>query len=535
VAESNFDADVIVIGSGLVGSLAAYELAKAGKSVLILEAGPRVKLWEALENYRNAPVKLGSTPTGGASPFPNADYAPNPFRPYLVQTGPVPFGTNYLRIVGGSTWHWESALYRFIPNDFRLKTLYGQGRDWPLSYDDIEPYYVRAEYEIGVNGDDNEDMSGHGGAPFPPRSAPYPMKVLPYSYMETHVANVLSKAGHHPLHEPNGRASRPYDGRPTCAGNNTCSPICPINSRYSGITHVEKAERAGAKVIDQAVVYRIQAGVNRKIAAVHYKKPDGTSHRLTARSFVLAAHGVEGPKLLLISDGVANSSDMVGRNLMDHTGISVDMESSEAVWPGRGPSQLLIFLDHRDGPFRREHSGFKVKLRSGVPNRDITKELLEKGVLGSKLDQQIRYQSGRVMDFAVDPETLPDPANRVTASKTRTDALGIPLPEIYYDVDDYWKKGRQVALGVLHEYAGLLGATIKQEHQAPQNRRHIIGTTIMGTDPKNSVVNPDCRTHDHDNLFIAGTSVMPSASCVNPTLTAAALSIRMAATIAAEV
>jgi choline dehydrogenase-like flavoprotein len=533
----DLDADVIVIGSGVLGSLAAMELAKAGKSVIILEAGPRVSRRQVVENFRNVVDKVDQS-----APYPDAPHAPNPFGgKYLQQKGPVAFGATYLRVVGGTTWHWSSATWRLLPNDFKLRTLYGRGRDWPIGYSDLEPFYARAERELGVNGNANEDQSGQGGAAFPPRSTPYPMPGLPFAKMELQVSQTLGQAGFHPIHEPNGRASEPYEGRPACCGNNNCVPICPIGAQYSGDVHATKAERAGARLIENAVVHQIDVGADRQVSGVRYLSPDRTEHRLTARHYVLAAHGIEAPKLLQMSvsettpHGVANSSDMVGRNLMDHTGISMIILAKEPLWPGRGPMELLVFLNSRDGGFRRDHSAYKHKLRSEVPNRVITQTLLSQGVLGSKLDAQIAFRSARWLNFATDFETLPNPQNRITPSADIKDALGLPVPEIHYDVDDYWTAGRDAALQDLHRFATVLDGEVVSIDLGHQNRQHIMGTMIMGADPKDSVVDGDCRSHDHPNLFIVSTGVMPASACVNPTLTGAALSIRMAATIAAEV
>ncbi|WP_347557217.1 GMC family oxidoreductase [Robbsia sp. KACC 23696] len=540
----NFDADVIVIGSGVSGGLVASGLAKAGKSVVILEAGPRVNRREVVETFRNAPVKLSLANMklqGAGSPFPSMPYAPSTYGDYLEQTGPVPYKTAYLRVVGGTTWHFGSALWRMIPNDFKLKTLYGRGRDWPFAYEELEPYYTRAEYELGVSGVDEEDQSGQGGGSFPPRSKPYPMKGLPNSYFFNRASEMLAAGGYHPISEPNGRATAPYGNRPICAGNNNCNPVCPIGAKYDGSMHIDVAERAGAKLIASAVVYRIEVGTDKKISAVHYKTPDGGDHRLTARYFVLAAHAIESPKLLLMStspdypNGVANSSDMVGRNLMDNTGISMSMMANEDMWPGQGPTELLIYLNSRDGAFRKDYPSYKTKVRNTVPTSQLTAGLISKGVLGSKLDAEIRNQSARGMNWAVDFEMLPLPENRVTPSKKKTDAIGLPVPSIHYNVDDYWNAGRDVAVKDLQRMATLLQADVKSIDVGHQNRQHIMGTTIMGSDPKDSVVDADCRTHDHANLFIAGCSVMPAVGCVNPTLTGAALSIRIADTLLKEI
>ncbi|NIF20023.1 GMC family oxidoreductase [Candidatus Pantoea multigeneris] len=537
MSEQQYDADVIIIGSGVMGGVIATQLAKAGKSVIILEAGPRVTRAEILERYRSSPFKMSLTNMklqGVGSPYPDLPHVPSTYGDYLQQSGPVKYPTKYLRVVGGTTWHFGSALWRMIPNDFKLQSLYGRGRDWPFGYDELEPWYGKAEHELGVSGVDGQDESGQGGKAWPPRSTPFPMPGLPTSYLFERLTEKLLKGGYNPVLEPNGRATRPYGRRPVCAGNNNCNPVCPIAAKYDGSQHIDEAERLGVKLLDNSVVYRIEADDSGAISSIWYRKPDGSNHQLKAKTFVLAAYGIESPKLLLMStsekypNGIANSSDQVGRNLMGHTGISMNFMMNEDVWPGEGPTELLVYLNNRDGEFRKRFPSYKIKVRNTVPTADYTASLIAKGVLGTELDRQIRLLSARSLNFAIDFETLPLPENRVVPSKTKTDAIGIPVPDIYYSVNDYWEAGKDEGVKDFHQFAELLGGEILKIDTKYQDRQHIMGTTIMGDDPRTSVVNADCRTHDHPNLFIAGTSVMPSSSCMNPTLTGAALSLRLA-------
>jgi choline dehydrogenase-like flavoprotein len=343
----------------------------------------------------------------------------------------------------------------------------------------------------------------------------------------------LAPEGYHYIHEPNGRVTRPYDGRPACCGNNNCMPVCPIGAMYSGDMHATHAENAGAKLVTEATAYKLEKGAGNKIVAVHYRKADGTDARLTARYFVVAAHGLETPKLLLISD-VANSSDQVGRNLMDHTGIGLLMIGDEPLWPGRGAVQQGGIFNWRDGDFRKQHSAVKHSMSNAVPNRTITERLLKQGVIGPELDERIRHDAARWIDVGTVFEMLPNPSNRVTPS-TKKDALGIPMLRVNYDVDDYVKAGKEIAKKDYARFAKIFNAEVIEDESGWQNRDHIMGTVIMGSDPKTSVVNGDCRTHDHENLFLATTGVIPASGVINPTLTGVALSIRIADTINKEI
>jgi choline dehydrogenase-like flavoprotein len=302
---------------------------------------------------------------------------------------------------------------------------------------------------------------------------------------------------------------------------------------YSGDVHAYKAERAGAKLIENAVAYQLEKGGGGKIVAVHYKSPDGRSTRLTAKLFVVAAHGIETPKLLLMSQ-VANSSDQVGRNLMDHTGIALDMFSKEALWPGQGPVQQGGVFDRRDGPDRQRHSAIKHSPRTGIANQLVTEPLLKQGVIGAELDRRIRHDSARFIEISTTFEVLPRPENRVTLSG-KTDALGLPKPQIYYDVDAYFRAAVMVAKEDYKRFVTLFDAQVINDDTGLQNRDHIMGSTIMGVDPRDSVVDGNCRSHDHPNLFLATTGVIPASGVINPTLTGAALSLRAADIMAREI
>ncbi|MDC0611384.1 GMC family oxidoreductase [Vibrio sp.] len=525
---NNLKADVVVVGSGVAGGLVAHQLAKAGKSVIVLEAGPRYTRGEIVERFRNQPDKMDFM-----APYPSTPYAPHPeFNPnnnYLIQRGEHDYDAQYIRAVGGTTWHWAASAWRFIPSDFKLKSTYGVGRDWPIEYKDLELWYQKAEEELGVWGPNNEELGS-------PRSQPYPMTPLPISYNEQVIKDRLNNNGFYVVTEPVARNSRPYDNRPTCCGNNNCMPICPIGAMYNGITHVEKAESVGAKVIDKAVVYKIEKGQDNKIAAVHYKTPDGVEYRVEAKSFVLAANGIETPKLMLMSD-IGNSSDMVGRNLMDHPGTGIRFFASEKLWPGRGAQEMTSIIGWRDGKFRSEYAGKKIHLSNLSRTDQVTQEILAQDtfIIGKELDEKIRDKAARYVQFDSFHELLPHPENRIIPSSSFTDALGIPKPEFYYSIDDYVKKSAVHTKEAYTKIAKLMGASDIQYSDEFSNNQHICGTVIMGDNPKDSVVDKDCRTHDHQNLFIASSGTMPTVGTVNCTLTIAALSLRIADTLLSEV
>lgn len=527
---TQYDADVIVIGSGALGSNAAYILAQKGHSVIILEAGERIPRWKIVENFRNSSKKGNYN-----SPYPDMPWAHHSYNEqYIENTGSFDFRPGMLKLVGGTTWHWASACWRYLPNDMKLNSLYGVGRDWPIEYSELEPYYQKAEQALGVCGSDSDDQSGQGGNPFPPRSKPYPMEPEAETYLFQRLKARLSPAGYHFIHEPNGRATRPYDGRPACSGNNNCMPVCPIGSMYSGELHALHAEQAGAQLHTDATAWKLEKGQEGKIVAVHVRSSTGQDKRLTAKYFIVAAHGLETPKLLLISD-VANSSDQVGRNLMDHTGMGLQFLADEPVWPGRGAVQQGGIFNYRDGEFRKTHSAIKHAISNNVPNMAVAQRLISQGIVGHKLDEQIRHQAARWVDISTVFEILPHATNTVRPSKTRKDALGIPMLTVHYEVDDYVKAGREVVVKDYQKFVSLMGGEVVEDNTGWQNRDHLMGSVIMGDHPENSVVNHECRTWDHSNLFLATTGVIPASGVINPTLTGVALSIRAAEIIDREI
>ncbi len=583
------DYDVVIIGSGVAGALTAWKLAEThkGARILILEAGKNGLGHEQRDEFRRVMLEKNNSDRGDMhAPYSKLEsraFAPVPVNAgkpladqqagtetYYDQQGPDAFKAQYLRQTGGSTWAWRGNTLRHVPNDFRLKSTYGVGVDWPISYNDLEPHYVEAEHELGVSADDTEwtdkttrvfgkTLEDHFGK----RSAPYPMHAIAHSHGDTLMREALNRqlveVSGHPVpvrvfHTPQARTSRPYQPhadfaeRPACEGNSNCIPLCPIGAKYDAGVHLRAAIRHGVTLQEASVVIRLEKDPTspKRVSKVIYKRWDtadkNAEHVVTAKVVVLAANAIETPKLLLMS-GLANSSDQVGRNLMDHLQDDITMFFPESLYPFRGPQSLASIEVFRDGPFRNVHSAIRMTVGNDgagrAPGRsigDVLNGLLDHNTFGMSLTHQLEDKLTRLVRIGFSTETLPNPENRVKLS-AKLDAYGLPRPELHFKVDDYTYngllEGHRIALALARGIPGIEQSEIEElEWNKKYNTAaHIMGTCRMGNDPATSVVNADGRTHDLENLYVVGSSIFATSGTANPTLTLAALALRTASGI----
>lgn len=557
--------DVVIIGSGVAGALCAADLAQAKRHrILILEAadqlidkpGSRVQRAE-FHRVMNLHGNRGDM-HAPFSKLPNRNLFAAPenasrsleeqqggAEKYYDQAGPEPFKAPYNRLVGGSTWSWRGNVPRFIPSDFKLRTLYGIGEDWPITYDDLEPWYVRAEEELGVSGD-HAEWDGLLGAK---RSKPFPMPEIAFSYADRLIRDKIHGRKIHSVtvqvvHTPQARNSQVYDGRPACEGNHNCIPLCPIQAKYDATVHLQRAlaDKTRVSLRTGCVVTKLTADASGKITHVHYKNwkigPKDKERTIAAGLVVLAANAIETPKLLLLSK-LCPRSEAVGRYLMDHVQEEVGARFPEPLFPFRGPQSIASIENFRDGPFRKERSGFRMTMGNDAWGRkpggapiDVLDKLMDGGMWGRALAVSFADSVTRMFRFSFSTEQLPRAANQVSLSD-KLDDLGIPRPKIAFSVDDYTlrglEKGRETAIAVLKQIPKIEieDDTVGASHAVAWNTAaHPMGTTRMGTDPKTSVVAANGRVHDHPNLFIVGASVFTTGATANPTLTLAALALR---------
>ncbi len=509
-------ADVCVVGAGVAGALAAWYLAEAGHDVVMLDTGPRFT-YPDMERYARL--------QRGGDPWPwyreERDHYEDNARPSLG------LNRNRIKAVGGTTLHWNGNAQRLQPGDFRMQSAHGVAVDWPLDYEEIEPWYMEAERQLGVSGG---DAPGH-----PPRSGPFPLPAFDISYAEREFIVPAFEALGLPIGANTVAInSRPHDGRPPCAVFSTCIPMCPIGARYSALHHVDRAETTGRlEVRPEAHVRRLVTDGRRRVARVRYVDRNGLDREQSARCFVLAGGGVEIPRLLLLSastdypDGLANSSGMVGRNYMSHPRIIVKGRLPEKLGPHRNgyhTTNCWALYQHELLP----DTG-NIMLSPDPNAGEHPSEIASKSKLwGVDLLSHVREQHGQHLDIHVKGDMLPLPENRVRLSRRAQDNFGDPIPVVDMRFSDFDRRALDMGAGVAHRIFEQLRA--RDVHQSDYGciQNHLMGATRMGHDAAASVCDRWGRCHDLDNLYIAGSSLFPTAGCSSPTLTIAALSLRTA-------
>ncbi|WP_107676186.1 GMC family oxidoreductase [Agrobacterium sp. LAD9] len=561
---TTFAYDVAIIGSGFAGTLVASKLAAKGLSVAIIEAGSsfedsrgvRQKLREAFAKSDEEEV---FAPYEQQLPAGEQGWKTKPYSS-IRHPQDSQFAGDYLRIVGGTGLAWLGTALRMSPNDFRMRSAFGRGRDWPISYDDIEPWYCLAEEHLGVAGEPDADASL--GAY---RSRPFPMPPIAQSYSDRYVAGQIGHLSFEGkavrvVSTPQARNSvEGYNGRSQCEGYASCVPLCPVGAKYDPLIHLRQALLSGADLFENATVTELETAAHGRVTSAIFRMPDGSVEAVQARIFVLAANGIETPKLLLQSNkrypgGIANESGNVGCHLMDHPQKYSCALLCEPVFPYRGPQSTSGIEVLRDGGFRRNRAAFRTAFRNDgwrIANSaplGNTGKFLE----GTLLDLVgRRHLSGRMLrsalvdmvprQFALQSvlEVLPIKENRVSLSPGLKDEWGSPRAEINFRIGQYERDGIAAATLLHKAIFDALGCrqdeTFLHMQDAPLEPdpagSHIMGTTVMGLESRDSVVDPNCRAHGHPNLFIVGSSVFPTGSTANPTLTICALALRTAAFI----
>lgn len=591
---------VVVVGAGVAGCIVAEELGHAGWHVLLLEAGGGED--RSLEGYESLLARFYTSATkDNQSPYPHNAAAPTPrssdvhriwpgqpdTSSYLVRNGPIATDTTYTRVLGGTTMHWEGKTPRMLPEDFRMRSNFGVGRDWPIGYDDLMPLYADAERELGVSAD--VESQGYLGIKYPPDYV-YPMRGLPLSWLDQTVAKGIKNTTveldgtNYELHvrpfpqARNGIPNPAYkDGkyRPVgavstsqveeggrCQGNNNCVPICPVQAKYNaGKTLAKALKSKHVDLLAQAVASKVivdpQNGRVTGIEVKVYDQPDSSRHTVfTMRGdiFVLAANAIENPRLMLAS-GLRSTSGLMGRNLMDHAYLLNWALLPQTAGTFRGTNCTGGIVDLRGGRFRRRQAAFAVDIHNdgwgwavGSPLSDLVTMIDDENLFGSDLRAALADRLPRQLQLAFMVDLPPNESNRVSVDPEHTDALGNMRPVISFDVPEYTMRGVVYARQFARQMFQRLGAadytrydptdpayvTYDGDGYVIRGGNHLAGTHVMGSSPHDSVVDGYQRSWDHENLYLVGGGSMPSIGTSNVTLTIAALCYRTASRIKRE-
>ncbi|NNF28136.1 MAG: GMC family oxidoreductase [Gemmatimonadetes bacterium] len=514
-------ADVVIVGAGITAAMAAWKLTETTDlSVLVVEAGDR-------------PVPL---PQRRLRRRRYLDYGENPWTADHLDDMAAPGQMSRSMGVGGQAMHWGGAVPRFTPEDFRIRSLYGVGDDWPIDYDVLEPYYLEAERKMGVAGE-------QGPADFDRRREAYPMPPVPLSESLERLRAWAERSGTPFWANPVARIVEPFaaaDGsRGVCRRCDTCN-ICPIGAKYTPDLTFDWLEATGRiRLLPRHLVRRLElrAGTSRVEAAVAVDRdaPD-TPVRIEGSRFILSGGYTWAPWLLMVS-GLANSSGLLGRYLNGHRNVQAFVELDFPLYPGEYGNHSLLskrFQSKSEGDGRYVRHDFRVwDSTSGRGPRLADDEgglLLGDALLA---DWRARAATGAARLRAY-YDVLPHRESRMELDGG-TNQWGDPLPRLRFRDADASVELRSHTEDLIRRRFGDMvsagGGRIMRTF-VDDTQDHPGGGARMGADPASSVVDEYGRCWDHDNVFVVGAPTMVSGGCANGTLTFCALTLRQTEEVA---
>lgn len=510
---STSQVDVLVIGSGAAGSIFAAKAAAAGKQVLILEAGPE----RSLEDLISSQIWARKLKWAGA---------------IVEEQGNHKVGNNFNSGfgTGGSAVHHYGVWPRLHENDFNTHSQYGVGLDWPIEYSHLQTFYDRIQDEVGIAGDHSKEI-------WRPQGKPYPMPALPVFSQGQAIAKGFAAKGLHTAPIPMAVRSTPTKDRNSCIFDGWCDAGCPNGALANPLaTYLRQALHSGAAIQHHSTVSKILCDEQgRQAIGVEYFDQQGKLQTILADKIVLAAFAIQNPRLLLMSankhhpQGLGNNNDLVGRYLMTHPAHTIWGLFPQPTHPHMGlTGGQLISQDHYDTKLHENNAYGSYQWL--IANATKPNDLL--GIAGSRPDifgkklkpfmQQASEHFGTMVGICDD---VPQASNRVELSRNK-DKFGLPLAQATHNIHPRTETLTQQMVAEGLEVFKAAG--VKEPWTGPRAGMHMMGGTIMGSDPTNSVTNRYGQLHGVDNLVIAGPGLFPSSGAVNPTYTVHALSLMAA-------